>query len=188
MNHAPRTIVAALSLLAGALLGAPTALEAQDAVPAMEGIMGKRPAATRLGGHIGFVVPVVRNGNGATTDFTDRFIFGFPVGLTVKPRGPVAVDFEFIPTFNTGDDFVLTIHPGLIYGFARHYAIGVRAAYDAGSSNDSYGVTPLISRGFALGRSVGGFVEIDVPVRRNSPATGSNFTSVAAALHLGIAF
>jgi hypothetical protein len=177
-----------------ALVG-PTRLHAQPATAAgatrgaaMEGVMGARPTTTRLGGHAGFVVPVVRRGNGVTSDVGDRFIYGFPVGLTVKPRGPVAVDFEFIPTFGTGDDFVLTVHPGVLYGFGGRYAVGVRAAYDAGSSNDSFGVTPLLSRGFRLTRTFGWFAELDVPVRRNRPASGPTFTSVALAGHLGLSF
>lgn len=184
-----RTVLHSLaltSLVAAAAAIQPASLAAQK--PAMEGVMGARPASTRLGGHIGFVVPSWRRAQGETTYLTDRFIFGFPVGLTVKPRGPVAVDFEFIPTFNTGDDFVLTIHPGVIYGFAKHYAIGVRAAYDAGTANDNYGITPLISRGFALSKKTGWFFEIDVPIRRQNPAVGDNFTSVAVAGHLGITF
>lgn len=174
-----------------ATLAGPTCLRAQGATEqgaTMEGIMGARPTATRLGGHVGFVVPAVRRGNGVTSDVSDRFIYGFPVGLTVKPRGPVAVDFEFIPTFGTGDDFVLTIHPGVLYGFGGRYAVGARAAYDAGSSNDSFGITPLVSRGFRLTRTTGWFAELDLPIRRNRPSAGAHFTSVALAGHLGLSF
>lgn len=150
--------------------------------------MGRRPATTRLGGHVGVVVPAVRRANDRTTDLTDRFIVGVPLGLTIKPPGPVAVDFEFIPTFNTGDDLVVTLHPGVVLGFARHYALGVRAAYDAGSTADSYGVTPLVSRGFRLGSALGGFVELDVPIRRNRPPGAAAFTSAALAAHVGLTF
>lgn len=175
-------------LAIGITVALPAIAAAQDVMPPREGVMGKRPESITLGGHAGFVVPVVRRANDVTTNVSDRFIYGFPVGLTVRGRGPVAVDFEFIPTFNTGDDFVLTIHPGVIHGFAKHYAIGVRAAYDAGSSNDSYGVTPLISRGFALTKKVGWFAELDLPIRRNDPARGSSFTSIALAGHIGLSF
>ena len=140
----------------------------------------------KLGGHVGFVVPIVARGGGVTTNVGDRFVFGFPVGLTIKTKKHVAVDFEFIPTFNTGRDFVLTIHPGIIYGFAKKYAVGVRAAYDAGAG--SFGFTPLVSRGFKINEKVGWFIEADFPIRSNYRAYQNRFGSIAFAAHTGIAF
>lgn len=152
----------------------------------MMGVMGKGTDSIKLGGHVGFVVPIVGRGNGVTTNVGDRFVFGFPVGLTLKTKKNIAIDFEFIPTFNTGRDFVLTIHPGIIYGFAKKYAVGVRAAYDAG--NASYGFTPLISRGFKINEKVGFFIEADFPVRSNYNPYRDRFGSIAFAAHAGFAF
>ena len=152
----------------------------------MMGVMGEGTESIKLGGHVGFVVPIVARGNGVTTNVGDRFVFGFPVGLTLKTKRNIAVDFEFIPTFNTGRDFVLTIHPGIIYGFAKHYAVGVRAAYDAGAG--SYGFTPLVSRGFKINKKVGFFLEADFPVRSNYRAYQNRFGSIAFAAHAGFAF
>lgn len=152
----------------------------------MMGVMGKGTDGVKLGGHVGFVVPIVGRGNGITTNLGDRFVFGFPVGLTLKTKRNIAVDFEFIPTFNTGRDFVLTIHPGIIYGFAKKYAVGVRAAYDAGAG--SFGFTPLISRGFKINNKVGFFIEADFPIRSNYRPYQSRFGSIAFAAHAGFAF
>lgn len=152
----------------------------------MMGVMGESGEKSRFGGHVGFVVPIVTRGNGRTTNVGDRFVFGFPVGLTVKTKSNLAVDFEFIPTFNTGRDFVLTIHPGIIYGFKKKYAVGVRAAYDAGAG--SYGFTPLISRGFKINEKVGFFIEADFPIRSNYRAYQDRFGSIAFAAHAGFAF
>ena len=152
----------------------------------MMGLMGKGTDSIKLGGHVGFVVPIVARGNGVTTNVSDRFVFGFPVGLTLKTKKNIAVDFEFIPTFNTGRDFILTIHPGIIYGFAKNYAVGVRAAYDAGAG--SYGLTPLVSRGFKLNDKVGFFIEADFPIRSNYRAYQDRFGSIAFAAHAGFAF
>ncbi len=152
----------------------------------MMGVMGKEADNFKIGGHLGFVVPIVARGNGSTTNLTDRFVFGFPVGLTVKTKKHIAIDFEFIPTFNTGRDFVLTIHPGIIYGFAKKYAVGVRAAYDAGAG--SYGLTPLISRGFKINDKVGFFIEADFPIRSNYRPYQDRFGSIAFAAHAGFAF
>lgn len=152
----------------------------------MMGVMGKGTDGIKLGGHVGFVVPIVGRGGGVTTNLGDRFVFGFPVGLTVKTKNNVAIDFEFIPTFNTGRDFVFTIHPGIIYGFKKKYAVGVRAAYDAGAA--SFGFTPLISRGFKINEKLGWFIEADFPIRSNYRPYGDRFGSIAFAAHTGIAF
>lgn len=161
-------------------------LEQQQDDDTMMGIMGKGSDRIKLGGHVGFVVPIVARGNGVTTNLTDRFVFGFPVGLTLKTKRNIAVDFEFIPTFNTGRDFVLTIHPGIIYGFKKKYAVGVRAAYDAGAG--SFGLTPLISRGFKINDKVGFFIEADFPIRSNYRPYQDRFGSIAFAMHAGFAF
>lgn len=162
------------------------AQQSPDDDDTMMGVMGKGTDSVKLGGHVGFVVPIVGRGNGVTTNLGDRFVFGFPVGLTVKTKKNVAIDFEFIPTFNTGRDFVLTIHPGIIYGFAKKYAVGVRAAYDAGAG--SFGFTPLISRGFKINDKLGWFIEADFPIRSNYNPYRNRFGSIAFAAHAGIAF
>lgn len=153
----------------------------------MMGVMGKGTDSIKLGGHIGFVAPITSRGGGNITSILrDRFVFGFPVGLTLKTKSNFAVDFEFIPTFNTGNDFVLTIHPGILYGFKKKYVVGVRAAYDAGAG--SFGFTPLIARGFKINEKLGWFIEADFPVRSNYRPFGDRFASFAIAAHSGITF
>jgi hypothetical protein len=70
-----------------------------------------------LGGHIGFVLPMVTHSGGQTTnDLTDAFAVGFRVGITVKGIGRLAFDLEFVPQINTQKPRLttLTVHPGLI--------------------------------------------------------------------------
>lgn len=170
----------------GALLALGAPIGAQPAP--VEGMMGPRATAPRIGGHAGVVIPSVRRAAGRTTDLTDRLVVGVPVGLTVRPGGAWGIDFEFIPTFNTGTDLVVTAHPGVVYGVARHFAVGVRAAYDAGAADESYGLTPLLARGFRLGPALGWFAELDAPIRRVRPVGGRAVTSVALAAHVGLTF
>jgi hypothetical protein len=79
-------------------------------------------------------------------------------------------------------------HVARVYGCGGRYAVGARAAYDAGPSSYRFGITPPISRGFRLTPTTGWFAEADVPDRRNRPAGGAPFTSVALAGHLGVPF
>lgn len=151
----------------------------------------------KFGGHAGFVVPIYGYGNGSSSRFYDDFTFGFPVGLTLKPKGPVAIDFEFIFLSAASPNnrrFVLVIHPGVIYGFKKKYAIGVRAAYEA-NNNDAYGFTPLVSRSFKINDKLNHFIEFDFPVRWNKRTVrvgnqnfNDRFLSGAFALHYGVSF
>ena len=51
-----------------------------------------------VGGHIGFVLPLVTHAGGQTiNDTADQFSIGFPVGITFKGTGRTAFDLEFIP-------------------------------------------------------------------------------------------
>jgi hypothetical protein len=71
-----------------------------------------------LGGHIGFVLPMVTHSGGQTTnDLTDAFA----IGITVKGSGRLAFDLEFVPQINTQRTRLttLTVHPGLIYGLGH---------------------------------------------------------------------
>lgn len=195
MPSHPRRLLPATLLLALVALGARPAgaqgTGSAAAEPPMNGVMGDMKSGAQWGGHIGFVVPAVRfanAANGGTTYFTDKFTFGFPVGLTYKASKVAAIDFEFIPTFNTGNNFVLTIHPGLLFAVGDDFAVGFRAAYDANAVNTSYGGTAVFARGFGLGKGLGGFFEIDVPIRSQSPAVGNNFVTAAIAAHVGITF
>src|SRR5207247_595436 len=54
-------------------------------------------AQNRLGGHMGFVLPLVARANGTTTTISDDFVIGFPVGITVRKSDKFAFDLELVP-------------------------------------------------------------------------------------------
>src|SRR5207247_3819271 len=75
-----------------------------------------------LGGHIGFVLPLVTHFGGQTiNDTADQFLIGFPVGVTVKGTGRTVFDLELVPFINTARPRTnsLTLHPGLITWIRR---------------------------------------------------------------------
>jgi len=53
-------------------------------------------AQTTIGGHIGFVLPLVTHAGGNTTTIADNFAIGFPMGVTFKGKGRMALDLEFV--------------------------------------------------------------------------------------------
>ena len=147
-----------------------------------------------LGGHIGFVLPMVTHSGGQTTnDLTDAFAVGFPVGITVKGSGRLAFDLEFVPQINTQKPRLttLTVHPGLIYGLGRGFGVGGRIAFDV--NNPTWGFTPLINKSFPIKHRNGGllkayFVEADLPVRFSRPVGAPPTNAVRFAMHFGVAF
>ena len=58
---------------------------------------GSEQGGDRLGGHIGFVLPLVTHAGGQTTTLDENFGIGFPVGITVKSSGRTSFDLEFVP-------------------------------------------------------------------------------------------
>ena len=146
-------------------------------------------AQDQLGGHIGFVLPVVTHAGGQTTDLGDNFSIGFPVGITVKGTGKVAFDLEFVPLIQDQPRHVsLTVHPGIIYSLGRNWAVGTRLAFDVNSSQ--FGFTPLLNKSFPIENSFikAYFVEADLPVRFNRPVGGPSTNPVTFALHFGVGF
>lgn len=154
----------------------PTAASAQEAAP------------PRVGGHVGVAFPIVTRSDGMTTTISEDFVVGFPVGVTIRNSSPFSFDFEFVPTVNNSprQEVTLTVHPGVIYGFKKNYAVGLRAAFDIGG--DTYGFTPLVQRSWTLKGNTKYFVEADFPVRFRQQPDRRRTTSSAFTAHFGVSF
>ena len=146
-----------------------------------------------LSGHAGVAFPLVNHesGTGApgTTTISDSFNIVFPFGIGVKPPGsPVVLDFEFVPEVHPSSRSVtLLLHPGVIKPLPKHWAVGLRAAFEVNQS--SLGFTPLVNKSFPVPQSkLLWFVEGDLPVRFSQQSSGANATSVGFVIHLGLAF
>ena len=147
-------------------------------------------AQSNLGGHIGFVLPLVTHANGQTTNLGDNFSIGFPMGITVKGKGRTSFDLEFVPSVQNDPRKVgLTVHPGLVWGVGHSVGVGLRAAFDVNSSQ--FGFTPLINKSWPIkgdGFFKAYFVEAVLPVRFNRPAVGPDSNPVTFGLHFGVGF
>jgi hypothetical protein len=149
---------------------------------------GVAAAENKVGGHFGFVVPMVTWVDGESTTVSDDFKIGFPMGISVKRDGSrMAFDLEFVPVVqDTPLDVDLTVHPGLVWDLGNNLAGGVRAAFDINQA--SWGFTPLVAYGFPQANGSTLFAELDVPVRFQEDALGDKETAVTLAIHLGWAF
>jgi hypothetical protein len=146
-------------------------------------------AQDTLGGHIGFVLPLVTHSGGQTTNLSDNFSIGFPVGITVKGSGATAFDLEFVPSIQDSPRQVsLTVHPGLLRSIGHNYTVGARLAFDVNSAH--FGFTPLINKSFPIenGFFKAYFIEADLPVRFSRPAGGPSTNAVTFAMHFGVGF
>lgn len=165
-------------------------------LPAVTVLSKSASAQDILSGHVGVAFPLVDHtsatGASNTTTISDSFNILFPFGIGVKPSGsPVVLDFEFVPEVHPSDHSVtLLVHPGVIKPLPRHWAVGLRAAFEV--NQNSLGFTPLVNKSFPIpGYKVRWFVEGDLPVRFSQISNGAstpNATSVGFALHLGLAF
>ena len=147
--------------------------------------------AQNIGGHIGFVLPLVTHAGGQTTNLGDNFAIGFPFGVTFKSKGPMALDFEFVPAIQDSPRKTsLTIHPGVVYGVGHGFAVGMRVAFDVDSSQ--FGFTPLLNKSWPI-KHEGSFfkayfVEAVLPVRFNRPTGGPATNPVTFGMHFGLGF
>jgi hypothetical protein len=154
----------------------------RERVEGLEKQLGERSHGARLGGHFGFVFPLVTSDGSDTVTIDDDFVIGFPMGITVKKEGPWAFDLEFVPSIND-HDVELTVHPGVLYAIDENWTAGLRMGFDIQQS--SWGFTPLINRRlYNLTESSHLFIELPVPIRIEE----DNSVNVTVALHLGIGF
>ncbi len=145
-------------------------------------------AENKIGGHFGFVLPLIDHFDGETTDISDDFVIGFPTGITVRTSERLAFDLELVPVVQDEPTSVnLVVHPGVLYNFAPSYTAGLRMAFE--TDGEAWGFTPLIAKGFPLqGTSASYFIELDFPIRVKEDSTGSNEISYGVAFHTGIGF
>ena len=154
----------------------------RERVEGLEKQLGERSHGARLGGHFGFVFPLVTSDGSDTVTIDDDFVIGFPMGITVKKEGPWAFDLELVPSIND-HDVELTVHPGVLYAIDENWTAGLRMGFDIQQS--SWGFTPLINRRlYNLTESSHLFIELPVPIRIEE----DNSVNVTVALHLGIGF
>ena len=155
-------------------------------------LMSGIPAAdaqTTLGGHIGFVLPLVTHAAGETTNIADNFSIGFPLGVTFKGKGRMAYDLELVPGVqDTPRLTTFTVHPGLVWAVGHNFGVGMRAAFDVNSPQ--WGFTPLVNRSWPIEDSFfkAYFVEAVLPIRFNRPTGGLATTPVTFGLHFGLGF
>ncbi|HWZ45467.1 MAG TPA: hypothetical protein VNW97_18475 [Candidatus Saccharimonadales bacterium] len=148
-------------------------------------------AQTEIGGHVGFVLPLVTRAGGDTTTIGDNFGIGFPIGVTFKGKGRMALDMEFVPSIqNEPRQVSLLVHPGLIWSVGRGYSAGVRAAFDVNSSQ--FGFTPLLNKSWKFANQdqffKAYFAEAVLPVRFNRPTGGIATNPVTFGIHFGLGF
>ena len=148
-------------------------------------------AQDNIGGHIGFMLPLVTHAGGNTTTIADNFAIGFPMGVTFKGKGRMALDLEFVPSVQDDPRQVsLLVHPGLIWGVGHGVGVGIRAAFDINSSQ--FGFTPLINKSWKFANQdqffKAYFVEAVLPVRFNRPTGGPDTNPVTFGIHFGLGF
>jgi hypothetical protein len=157
----------------------------------LSGMAATASAQVTVGGHVGFVIPWVGHSGGQTTSIADNFQIGFPIGVTFKGQGRMALDLEMVPSISDKPRAVeLTIDPGVVWGFSHGVGVGLRAAFDVHSAQ--FGFIPLVNKSWDFKEPKGifkrFFIEADLPVKFNRPTGGLSTNSVTFATHFGLGF
>jgi len=143
----------------------------------------------RIGGHIGFVLPLITHAGGQNTSLADNFAIGFPMGITLKGTGKTAFDLELVPAIQDSPRQVgLTVHPGLLRSLGHNFTFGMRLAFDASSAQ--FGFTPLLNKSWPIEHNFfkAYFVEAVLLIRFNRPVGGPSTNPVTFGMHFGVGF
>ena len=150
------------------------------------GMSSAAHAENRVGGHIGFVLPLVTHLDGHTETISDDFVIGFPVGITIRKSEKVAFDFEFEPEVQKEPlEATLIVHPGVIWTLPHEMEVGLRLAVDV--KGDTWGFTPLINRSFKMTEGTKFFAELVVPIRIHEIKDDKK-ASIGIGIHFGVGF
>jgi hypothetical protein len=157
-------------------------------------LLGSSAAANAqltVGGHVGIQFPWVTHAGGTTTTIADRFQIGFPIGVTFKGQGPLALDLEMVPSIASSPQTVsLTVDPGVVWGLSHGIGLGMRMAFDTNSSQ--FGFIPLVNKSWDFKEPKGifkrFFVEADFPFKFNRPVVGPSTNPFTFATHFGLGF
>lgn len=165
---------------------APSAATAPVAEPAASAPSDGFP---RVGGHLGFAVPIVTIADPVTVIGKDFVSVGLTPGLTVKLDDRWSIDFEFIAMNELKKGNATTtwiVDPGVIYN-AGPFSAGMRVATQVGAPTN-IGLVPILVLPVAkLSEKLTYYVEGDLPMflrdngREMQPSVGFQLQS-------GIAF
>lgn len=137
-------------------------------------------------GYISVVHPLVTfDESGTTTNFTDSYIVGFPVGIHILKSDKFGFSLEIVPFIksNSSSDKVsnVLIHPGVMFRLPKSWTIYTRMAFE---TSGRYGITPSISKMLYKGKSSSVFASVPFPLRfgNNKPV------SVGVSFQFGLTF
>ncbi|MBX3233809.1 MAG: hypothetical protein KIT84_08920 [Labilithrix sp.] len=146
-------------------------------------------AFPRVGGHLGFAVPIVTIADPVTAIGADFVTIGLTPGLTVKLDERWSVDFEFIALNELKATPAATrwvVDPGVVYN-AGPVSAGLRVATIVGAPTN-IGLVPIVVLPVAkLGDKVTYYVEGDVPMFLRDAGTAMR-PSIGFQFQSGFAF
>lgn len=140
----------------------------------------------RIKTYMGILHPIVSyDKEGFHTNFSKKYIVGFPIGINILKSERFGFSFEVVPFIKAeeGKDEVNNVlfHPGIIFRFKNGYSFIPRLAFE---TSGRYGVTPIISKVFHKNEDYNLFVSVPLPVRFGDEKP----VSVSSGILIGIAF
>ena len=141
----------------------------------------KAQAGKRLGGHVGFGLPILSvSGAGTGVIFRDFGALGIVTGLNVGFDEHWSIDMEliviadFMAATRGISQMTFVLDPGVIYNFGPLWA-GLRLALrvPAPLGGAEFGFIPIIGKGFELMPGLAYYVELDLPMFIHAPGNFS---------------
>jgi hypothetical protein len=140
----------------------------------------------KITGFVAIFTPLVTfNSEETTTNFSESFIVGMPIGINVWKSKRIGFSFELVPTIKSDSEISKTnnilIHPGILVKLNHGYTFAGRAAFE---TSGRYGFTPVISKVIKKYDDYAYYVSVPLPVRFGNDKP----TSISLGFQLGISF
>jgi hypothetical protein len=99
-------------------------------------------------------------------NFSEYYLVGFPVGVNLWKTANIGYSLEVVPFVRAegGTSRVsnVLIHPGLLLGLGKGFALASRLAFE---TSGRYGLTPVLNKTFRRPGPVSYFVAMPLPIR-----------------------
>ena len=144
------------------------------------------PFYPKIAGYVGIVHPIVTYSDGSTTtNFTDYYVVGMPVGINIWKSAKIGFSAEFVPFIRADNGTSkmnnFLFHPGILVALGHGFTFAGRAAFE---TSGRYGLTPVINYVFKKNKNTSYFIAVPFPVRFGN----EHASSVGVSFQFGISF
>ena len=140
----------------------------------------------KITGFVAIIHPLITfTSDETTTNFSDYYIVGMPIGINIWKNKKIGFSFELVPYIKSDNEISKTnnllIHPGILVKLNHGYTFAGRVAFE---TSGRYGFTPVISKVIKKYDDYAYYISVPSPVRFGNDKP----SSIGLGFQFGISF